>query len=471
LNWIQPLHIRTDDKMRMPKLTIKQKLLLSYLNMALLTVVASAYAVVSLQNQNKLAHAITSQDYVILETSRNMLETLLAQESTEKKFLIFKDISFANIFFTRSREFREGIKNIKRYHLPNLAYTLSQLSSLQNRYDALFRKELELIKEDRTEEAFSLSEEDGKQIVEAMTGYVRAIGKRVEKDIDGRMILLKNQGLKASRITIALSVVSLVAGISLAVLITYNIARPLRKLEKATALVAEGKFNDDLNMNRQDAIGSLAQAFSTMAERLKALEAVHRDANPLTGLPGNLVIERQLKKRLEGKTLFSLCHVDLDNFKPFVDHYGYAWGSEVIREVGHIMINQTKTMDVQDVFIGHIGGDDFIIIAEPRKARSICRTILKEFDLCSLNFYSEKDRQRGFFTGKDRSGVVRDFPLITMTIAVVTDDGTRFNNPIDMAETAAKLKEYAKSLPGSNYVTLEDMEKIFGERWNSTSFS
>jgi GGDEF domain-containing protein/CHASE3 domain sensor protein len=450
----------------MPKLTINQKLLLSYLSMALLTVVASAYAVVSLHNLNSLAHAVTSQDYIILQTSKNMMDTLLVQESTEKKSLIFKDPSFANIFFTRSKEFRNGITSIQNYRLPGLAKVLSQLSYLQYQYDALFTKELALIQENRIEEASLLSEQDGKHIIEAMAGYVRVIGRTAEEDIDRRMLLFKDQGLKASRITITLSILSLIAGISLAVLITYNIARPLRKLEKATALIAEGKFDNDLNMNREDAIGSLARAFIVMAERLKLLEAVHRDASPLTGLPGNLAIEKQLKKRLAEKVPFSLCYVDLDNFKPFADHYGYAWGSEVIKEVGHILRNQAKAMDDQNVYIGHIGGDDFIIIAEPHRAKNMCRTIIKEFDLRSLNFYSEEDRKKGFFTGKDRSGITRDFPLITMTIAIVTDDGSRFKNPLDMSEMAAKLKEYAKSLPGSNYATLEDMEKISGRQWS-----
>lgn len=450
--------------MRMPKLTIKQKLLLSYLSIALLTVVSSAYAVVSLQNLNRLAHTITSQDYVILQTSKNMMDALLAQESTEKKSLIFKDISFASIFFDRSLEFRNGIASIKKYHLPSFADALTQLSSLQDQYDALFRKELALIQETRMEEASLLSEQDGRRIIETMAGYVRTIGKKTEEDIDRRMILFKDQGLIASRITITLSILSLIAGFFLAILITYNIARPLRKLERATALIAEGKFDDDLNMNRRDAIGSLARAFSVMAERLKVLEAAHRDASPLTGLPGNLAIEEQLKWRLAEKTPFSLCYVDLDNFKPFADHYGYAWGSEVIKEVGHILINQAKAMDDQNIFIGHIGGDDFIVVVEPREAKKMCQTILKEFDLCSLNFYSEEDRQRGFFTGKDRSGITRNFPLITMTIAIVTDDGSRFKSPLDMAEMAAKLKEHAKSLPGSNYATLEDMEKISGKQ-------
>jgi GGDEF domain-containing protein/CHASE3 domain sensor protein len=450
--------------MKAPKLTIKQKLLLSYLGMALLTAVASAYAVISLQNLNQLAHVITNQDYAILEISKSMMDALLAQENTEKKFLIFKDPSFTSIFWTRSRDFKQGIEKAKEYHVALLTKTLSQLADLQGQYDALFQKELALIQENRMEEASLLSDQEGKIIIEAMATHVRTMGKQAEEDIDRHMGSLKDQGLKASRITIALSLISLIAGFTLALLITYNIARPLKKLEKATALIAEGTFNNDLNMNRQDAIGSLARAFIVMAERLKTLESFHRDASPLTGLPGNLAIEKHIKKRLAEKHLFSLCHVDLDNFKPFTDHYGYAWGSEIIKEVGNILTNQVKTLDVKDVFIGHVGGDDFIIIAEPHIAETMCQCILTEFDQCSLKFYSPEDRLKGFFVGKDRGGIKRHFPLITMTIAIVTDDGSRFHNPLDMAELAAKLKEYAKTLPGSNYVKIEDVPHMFGRQ-------
>ena len=450
--------------MKAPKLTINKKLLLSYLSMALLTVLASTYAVISLQNLNKLAEAITNQDYAVLESSKNMMDALLAQESTEKKFLIFKDPSFADIFRTRSQEFSKGLSDIKKYHPSGSAAILSRLSTLQGQYDELFQKELALIQESQAEKASLLSEQEGKIIIENMANLVRSIAKKAEMDIDRHMSLFRDQGLKASRITVALSIISLIFGFTLAVIVAYNIARPLKKLEKVTALIAEGKFKNDLNMNRQDAIGSLARAFIVMAERLKTLEALHRDASPLTGLPGNLAIEKHIEKRLAEKNLFSLCHVDLDNFKPFADHYGYAWGSEVIKEVGHIITQQANILDGHDVFTGHIGGDDFIVIAEPEKAEAMCRSILKEFDQSSLKFYSEEDRTKGFFRGEDRSGIMRDFPLITMTIAIVTDDGSRFSNPLDMAKMAAKLKEYAKSLPGSNYVKQEDIEKTPGAR-------
>jgi len=447
--------------MKLPKLTINRKLLLSYLSMALLTVMASAYAVVSLQNLNKLAYDITNQDYVILDNCKLMMDALLTQESTEKKALIFKDPSFEKIFQTRTQEFKQGIENIKKYHLAGFSPTLSQLAALQDQYDRLFQRELALLQENRTEEALLLSEREGRQCVDDMARRVRYIGKKAEQEIDSNVRLFKDESLQASRITIALSIISLLLGLALAMLVTYNIARPLKKLEMATALIAEGRFNNDLNMNRQDAIGSLARAFIVMAEQLKVLEASHRDASPLTGLPGNLAIEKHIEMRLAAKKPFSLCHLDLDNFKPFADNYGYAWGSEVIKEVGQIITQQAERTDAQDVFIGHIGGDDFVIITEPRLAEEMCQLILQEFDQRSLKFYTEEDREKGFLTGNDRSGVRRNFPLITMTIAIATDDGGRFQNPLEMAAMAANLKEYAKSLPGSNYVKQEDVEHLF----------
>lgn len=447
--------------MKLPKLTINRKLLLSYLSMALLTVLSSAYAVVSLQNLNKLAYDITNRDYAILDNSKLMMDALLTQESTEKKALIFKDPSFEKIFGARSQEFKKGIENINKYHLAGFSATLAQLSSLQDQYDTLFQRELVLMQENRLDEALLLSEKEGKQFIDAMASRVRYIGKNAEQKIDSNVRLFKDESLRASRITIALSIISLISGFTLAMLVTYNIARPLKKLEKATALIAEGKFNNDLNMNRGDAIGSLASAFIVMAERLKVLETSHRDASPLTGLPGNLAIEKHIKMRLAAKRPFSLCHLDLDNFKPFADNYGYAWGSEVIKEVGQIITQQAKNSDGQDVFIGHIGGDDFVLISEPRTAEEMCQSILQEFDQRSLKFYAEEDREKGFLTGNDRSGVRRNFPLITMTIAIATDDGSRFKTPLEMAAMAANLKEYAKSLPGSNYVKQEDVEHLF----------
>ena len=441
------------------KLTIYRKLLLSYLAMALLTVLASAYAVYSLRQLNELAYRIISEDFAVVEISKRMLDALISQESAAKRYLILRDPTIEEIFWKRSREFKGGVEELNRGRFSALEPTSARLSVLHSLYGGLFARQIELVLQGRIEEAQTLSEIQGKEAIDEMALLVRGIQKGAEKSINERMNEIKVRGDRASRLTVALIVVSILAGLFIVMLITYNISRPLRRLEKATAEIAEGKFDHDLRLNRRDEIGSLVHAFGAMARRLKALEELNLDASPLTGLPGNLAIEREIEKRLTAKAPFALCQVDLDNFKPFVDMYGYAWGSEVIKEVARLLIVQMKTAGAPEDFLGHIGGDDFVIIAEPLRAERICRETVAGFDGRIRTFYTEQDRERGFFIGKDREGRRRKFPLITVTIAIVTDDGTRFGNPLDMAEAAAQLKEYAKTLPGSNYVTEKDVQR------------
>lgn len=442
------------------KFSIGKKLFWGYLAMALLTVLASAYAIVSLQNLNGLAHTIIERDFFILETNKNMMDALLAQESAEKKYLILKDPSIEEIFRSRSREFKAEIAGLQKKDGPDLKKNLLQLSDLQTQYVAFFNQSVWMVKENRMNEAIVISERDSRKVIDAMAAALREININADKDIDNRMNQMKISGEKAKRMTIILSVVSLFAGLTLALIITCNISGPIRELKKATTLIAGGNFDYDLKVKRHDEIGSLADAFEVMTERLKILEAVNLDASPLTGLPGNQAIEGEIERRLAEKRPFSLCHVDLDNFKPFADKYGYAWGSEVIKEVSNIMIEALKVTDNGDDFIGHIGGDDFVVIAEPCRAEKVCSALIDRFDRHIMKFYGEKDRQKGYIIAKDRQGTQQTFPLMTISVAIVTDDGTLFRNPMDMAKKAAELKEYAKTLPGSNYVKQEDIENV-----------
>ena len=441
------------------KLTIYRKLLLIYLAMAFLTVLASAYAIFNLRQLNELAYRIINEDFAVVDQSKSLLDTLIAQESAEKRYLILRDPTLSEIYWSRSREFNRILAEMRKNPFPGIGTTISRLVLLHGQYETLFSQEVGMVRENRNEDAHALSEGLGRKAIDEMALLVRAVQKKAEGDIDARMNRIKEQGLRASRLAVVLSLVSLVVGILLVMLVTYNISRPLRRLEKATAAIAEGKFDYDVRLNRDDEIGSLARAFSVMARRLKILEERNLDASPLTGLPGNLAIERELGKRLQAGKPVSLCHVDLDNFKPFADQYGYAWGSEVIKEVALLLIAELKEAGAKEDFVGHIGGDDFVIISVPPRAEEICRRIVAGFDGQIRKFYTEGDRKQGFFIGKDRKGVRQKFPLISVTIAIVTDDGARFRNPLAMAEAAAQLKEFAKTLPGSNYVTEKDVRK------------
>ena len=147
-----------------------------------------------------------------------------------------------------------------------------------------------------------------------------------------------------------------------------------------------------------------------MAERLKVLEQMSLDASPLTRLPGNIAIERVLSSHLiEGKP-FAIYYADLDNFKAYNDHYGYVKASEVIKITAEIIYQAVGKVTDTETFVGHIGGDDFIIIAGCEPAESICKQIIADFEAEIVKHYSPEDLAAGAIEGVDRYGVAAGFP-------------------------------------------------------------
>jgi len=443
------------------KLTISRKLLFGYLFMAFLTVLASAYALYSLQKLNRVAYNMTSNQFEVMDKSQKMLDILLAQESAEKKYLILKDPELEKIFWQRSQEFREEISSMRKYTLDqSTKIALAETEKLQNRFRKLFSEEVLLTKDDRLPEAQALSDDAGRETVDDMAKNLHDIRKHMDQSINDEMNQITRQGRLAFHMTTGLSVLSLILGISLALIITRNISKPLKQLQNATRMIAEGRLDHQIEARRDDEIGDLAKSFAYMTGRLKVLEALNLDASPLTGLPGNLAIEQRIDEELNKKRAFSLCQVDLDNFKPFADKYGYAWGSEVIKEVANLLQEYIREPELSGIFIGHIGGDDYVAIGNPEDVRTICQRLVKDFEGRIFSFYGEEDARNGYFVGKNRQGTLHKFPLITVTAAIVTDDGSRFKNSLDMARRVAELKEFAKTLSGSNYVTEDDIEKM-----------
>lgn len=442
------------------KLTISQKLLLGYLFMALLTVLAGAYALFSLQRLTSGAYNITHHHFVLMENSKKMMDILLAQENAEKKYLILRDPALEQIFRQRSAEFVEELARVRvlKSDLKS-KQAIANLETLHQRSRELFTEEMTLVQQGLSQDAQTLSDTTGKAVIDEMAMILRDINKDMNRAISGEMNRMAEQGSSAINITLGLGLISLVLGITLALIITRNISKPLKQLQKATQQIAEGNLDHKIEARRDDEIGALANSFSHMTQRLKILEALNLDASPLTGLPGNLAIENKIQELLAQGKLFSLCHVDLDNFKPFADKYGYAWGSEVIKEVANLLQDYIRDTQVKDIFLGHIGGDDYVIIGNPDAIQAICEKMVADFEDRIHSFYGPEDAQNRYFIGKNRQGIIQKYPLITVTAAIVTDDGTRFKNPLEMARVAAELKEYAKMLPGSNYVTEKEVDQ------------
>lgn len=182
-----------------------------------------------------------------------------------------------------------------------------------------------------------------------------------------------------------------------------------------------------------------------------SLERIQRvfDNNPLTKLPGNTSIQHAIERAL-GKPM-AVCYIDINNFKPYNDIYGFSRGDEVIRMVARIMSNAVKETK-EGGFVGHIGGDDYVFIVPFAQAERICKTIIENFNIIVSDLFGEEEKKRGYYLAKDRKGVEQKTPLLGIAIAVVPTDLPKVRHFGKVAEMAAELKKLAKKSPTSAYV-------------------
>ena len=157
-------------------------------------------------------------------------------------------------------------------------------------------------------------------------------------------------------------------------------------------------------------------------KNIVGLLAKNRRVSPLTGLPGNVQIQTEMKKRLLNKDTFAMLYFDLDNFKAYNDVYGFAYGDEIIKFTARTMSKHIHQLDSSESFIGHIGGDDFVAIIEPTDYDKLCQNIIAEFDKLVVDFYNEVDVERGYVEVANRRGIIEQFPLTSISIAVLEVD-------------------------------------------------
>jgi diguanylate cyclase (GGDEF)-like protein len=174
--------------------------------------------------------------------------------------------------------------------------------------------------------------------------------------------------------------------------------------------------------------------------------------SPLTRLPGNLAIESDLRRRLAAGEPFAVLYLDWDHFKAFNDVYGFTRGDVAIRLVARAAVGAVRTGGTPEDFVGHIGGDDFIVVTQPQCAEALARDIITQFDREIPALYSASDVENGYLESSDRRGVVGRFPIMSLSIAIVSDESGRLDDYARIGEIAAELKGRAKSLSGSVFV-------------------
>jgi PleD family two-component response regulator len=201
----------------------------------------------------------------------------------------------------------------------------------------------------------------------------------------------------------------------------------------------------------------MAKPFSPQ-EMLARVRAKVRRANvdsslqPLTRLPGNIAIEYEIRRRFEAGETWAVVYCDLDNFKAFNDVYGFVRGDDAIRLVASTIADVIRRRGDESDFLGHIGGDDFIVATVPVRSEMLAHTIAETFDRDVPQLYDASDRARGYIVSKDRRGNSMKFPIMSLSLAVVTD-ASRITSYQAIGEVAAELKSYAKRQAGSYVAT------------------
>lgn len=186
-------------------------------------------------------------------------------------------------------------------------------------------------------------------------------------------------------------------------------------------------------------------------KNLNRLLSINRRISPLTGLPGNVQIHAELKKRISKNEPFSVLYLDLDNFKAYNDVYGFLKGDQIIEFTAEAILKGVHANVEESAFVGHIGGDDFVAIVPTTNCEKICQNIIAIFDNQVKQFFTDRDLEKGYIEVENRKGIIEQFPLTSISIGVVVAEKDRFSNILEIGEIGAQVKHAAKSVMGSSY--------------------
>ena len=174
-----------------------------------------------------------------------------------------------------------------------------------------------------------------------------------------------------------------------------------------------------------------------------------RSQSPLTGLPGYVRIEEEIERRIANEQEFAVLYADLDAFKAFNDFYGFDRGDDVLRHAGRLVKETSLEVAGDETFIGHVGGDDFVIVTTPAVSTGVADAIIEAFDAIAPSFYADEDRGRGYIEVENRRGDLQRYPIVSISIGIATTERRQFTHYAEVVAVAAEMKEFTKRTPGS----------------------
>ena len=306
------------------------------------------------------------------------------------------------------------------------------------------------------------AESNGKRIL--VVDDDRNLRKIIQTNLElaGYDVTTASSGNEALRVLDAMQPDLIVLDVMMPLMDGYEVARRIRRHPSNTSvpiimLTAKSEVEDKLAGFDAGADDYMTKPFGPqeLLARVKAKirrVEVSSSLSPLTRLPGNLAIEAELRRRIEEGEPFAVLYLDLDNFKAFNDVYGFAHGDEAIQLIASTAVDVVHRRGTPQDFVGHIGGDDFIVVTLPDRSEEVAREVIDTFDRDIRKLYTAQDLRQGYIETRDRRGTLNRFPIMSLSIAIVSSDQRPLENYAQIGEAAAELKRYAKSIGGSVYV-------------------
>jgi diguanylate cyclase (GGDEF)-like protein len=425
-----------------------RKMAAGYLLVTVFSLVAIVYALRSLHIATARSERLVSVDFTALNDYRDLRQNLLAQESLGKQYLILRDKTILELYDRRRQEFASLWHDLDALPLPAIKQQLAPKVTVYEERSATCRAFFDQKQWKKAEACLNQTAPLRNVLIKALDA--QTVNR--ETILKKSMRAFSTDSRRAYRLTLMMAFIGIALSAPVSVTVIFSLHRSIKELVLATKRIAAGTFDHPINVDREDEFGYLAREFSEMGHKLQELERLRLDANPLTHLPGNRAIERALRERIERQVPFAHLYIDLDHFKAYGDRYGYRAGSDALILVGDLVRKAATEHGTPEDLVGHIGGDDFVVLTTPEAAEPIARALIEKFDAAVPRLYSAEDRQAGAFVAKDRYGVERRFPLLTISIAILRSETLDHPSPSAISRECAKMKERLKSLPGSNYL-------------------
>jgi len=429
--------------------TVTGKVIIGYLLIILFSVLAIGFALSRLHDQTLQMEGLVNVEFRSFELVRDLQENLVAQENIEKQQLILRDPALAELRRNRNEE------------LARIAVQMRQLSgspeiqALGQQLEKYHQTALQLSDTMQLEqwgEAKNLSDSKMVPLRIHLLSRLSSFRQQQQQEINSSLEDLSDQTAEAYRLTALIALVGILLSAPSTITIVVSIHRSVKALKKATRNISAGEFEHRPNLRGRDEFAQLAGEFEHMGKKLRELEQLRLDANPLTKLPGNLALDREIDMRISTGEPFSHLYIDLYNFKVYSDRYGYEAGSEVLLRVGELISRVVDRYGAADDMVGHIGGDDYVVLCSLETGEILADKIIEAFDQLVPSFYSDEDRRNRQFRGKDRYGIERTFTLMTISIAVIHTN--RYSHPTRLAisQDCVRLKTQLKAMDGSNFL-------------------